>query len=675
MKILRASNRVLPVQIWVLIATFLFSTASNAGNHPTLISGLSAKITISKVSACGNNADGSIVAIPQGGTAPYLFQWTGPNGFNSQAEAIYNLAIGYYNLVLTDAEGLVFTSNNIHVARASTPYITWSGNNDGTCLNGTGSITIYAAAGVSPYTYSMDGISYQGSNFFTNITSGSYTIYAKDAKGCISSLNMNLGAAPALTISPYVQNATACNNDGLIKVYRTGGTPPYMYSMDGVNYQVSNAFPGLAPATGLRAYVKDSRGCVIMSESLTLGRIPAISVTSSKTNASACINDGTITVRAAGGTQPYSYSIDGLNYYASASFINLAAGTYTGYVKDFRGCIASTSAISISANSFTGYATVFPTNSCNMNGKFVLHPNPGGTSPYMYSLDDESYVSNNTFSGLPGGTYSGWIKDAKGCRTQVTNIIVPTGSGINVSASRVHTSTCINNGSITVSATGGTAPYSFRMGNGLYGSDPTFTQLGSGNYVLYAKDAAGCEGSANATINVVPILVSVTTTSVSGCGVTDGSITIYRTGGTGTIRYSIDGNNYQTSNVFTGLEEGTYDAYVKDENVCIGVATNVEVHSDCISRMGLNSNQRTMASDNSITVYPNPTASEFRLNINSSHVTPVSVVVFDINGRSVWRTSTTAPGILRFGASFTPGIYRVVITKDGVRETISVAKN
>jgi hypothetical protein len=674
MKTLSAKLRFIRKQ-WRLLTAVLFVSASVcAGDLKPAVDGLSARITVSKVSACGNGSDGSIVAIPQGGTAPYNFQWSGPNGFSSQAEAVYNLPIGYYQLILSDADGLLFTVDNIHVSRGALPYITWSGNNDGTCLNHTGSLTVYATAAVSPYTYSMDGVNFQASNFFNNINAGTYTIYAKDARGCTGSTIATLGSAPALTISPYVQNATACNNDGLIKVYRTGGTPPYSYSMDGINYQVSNAFTDLAPAGGLRAYVKDSRGCVIVSGYLTVGRNPGLNITTSKTNSSACTNDGTISIRATGGNAPYNYSLDGISYYPTATFTNLAQGTYTCYVRDVKGCNASSSAVTINSNQFSGYATVNPNNSCNMNGKFVLHPNPGGTSPYVYSLDDQTYSNNNVFGGLAGGTYSGWIKDAKGCRTQVTNIVVPEGAGINVSASRVHTSTCVNNGSITVSANGGTAPYSFKMGNGTYGTNPTFTQLGSGNYVLFAKDALGCEGSVNATINVIPILVTVTTTPVSGCGVTDGSISIYRTGGTGTIRYSIDGNNYQSSNVFTGLEEGTYDAYVKDENVCIGVATNVEVHSDCISRSGENS-QRTVAAPASVSISPNPSASFFTLNMRSNYVMPVSLVVVDMYGRAVWRTSTTAPGSIRFGSSFAPGVYRVMIIKDGERETISVVKN
>ncbi len=57
---------------------------------------------------------GSINIDVTGGTAPYTFEWTGPNGFASTEEDIRNLRAGNYTVVVTDANGCtVFDSYTI----------------------------------------------------------------------------------------------------------------------------------------------------------------------------------------------------------------------------------------------------------------------------------------------------------------------------------------------------------------------------------------------------------------------------------------------------------------------------------------------------------------------------------------------------------------------------------
>lgn len=644
----------------------------SAKNEISPQSDLSARLTITNVSICGNGYDGSIIAIPNGGTAPYNFLWTGPNGFSSSNEAIYNLRYGYYNLTLTDANGQVYNVSNIHVAKAFFPVISHSGSNTGTC-NNTGTLIIYAAAGVNPYTYSIDGIHFQESNLFTGLAAGNYTLYAKDAKGCIGNNTAILNAAPPITITPFIYNATSCHDDGKIALYATGGIPPYAYSLDGINYQLSNSFPNLPPAGGYFGFIKDSKGCVIKSQRLSITRLPSLMVTTSQSNSSSCINNGTITIKGTGGNRPYNYSIDGVQYFPTNVFTSLAPGTYTCYIKDIKNCIGTTTTI-VNSTPTSGYATILPGNSCNTNGTFILHPTTG-TGPYSYSNDNINFRVTNIFTGLSGGIYTGWIKDSKGCVAEISNINIPSGTQLEVSATKVNTSSCISNGTISVSASGGNQPYTFRLNNGTYGSNPVFGHLSQGNYMVYTKDANGCEGFTNSTINVVPIYAAATTTNVTNCSISNGTITINQTGGRGNITYSIDGNNYQTSNVFTGLEEGVYDAFVKDQNVCIGIAPNVEVHSDCSSFSGkIKIDVEINKPAAEISISPNPSSAEFNLHLNSATSLPVSIYVYDAAGRVLWKSSGEAPGYFRFGAALLPGIYRVNVVSKYDRKTLTVIK-
>jgi hypothetical protein len=87
--------------------------------------------------------------------------------------------------------------------------------------------------------------------------------------------------------------------------------------------------------------VKDAKGC-ISTRSDVLAKAATPVITSLRiTTASACRDDGIITISRTGGTSPYSYSLNNVDYFTSNVFINLAAGTYTAYFKDAKGCTAT----------------------------------------------------------------------------------------------------------------------------------------------------------------------------------------------------------------------------------------------------------------------------------------------------------------------------------------------
>lgn len=77
---------------------------------------------------------------------------------------------------------------------------------------------LYGNAGIRPYTYNLDGITYQPSNTFTNPGSGNYTGYVKDAGGCVGTKpNIVIGSAAPLVVLPYVRQASSCNADNLLR--------------------------------------------------------------------------------------------------------------------------------------------------------------------------------------------------------------------------------------------------------------------------------------------------------------------------------------------------------------------------------------------------------------------------------------------------------------------------
>ncbi len=131
--------------------------------------------------------------------------------------------------------------------------------------------------------------------------------------------------------------------------------------------------------------------------------------------------------------------------------------------------------------------------SCTViDGNIVIEAT-GGTSPYVYESD---FISNTTgnFAGLRGGEYAFTVKDSNGCLGMLEVSIGTTGSTFAATAVTEASTVCApeSNGSITINATGGVEPYEFKRGNDPFVAQNTFVNLGFGEYIVEARDAALC---------------------------------------------------------------------------------------------------------------------------------------------------------------------------------------
>ncbi|MEO6490473.1 MAG: YDG domain-containing protein [Ferruginibacter sp.] len=502
-----------------------FSVNSFTFNGNVFVALPTATFTKTNVSVCGGTNDGTITVTP-GGTGPFTYSWTGETGSNhtpftaGNTATLTGLAIGYYNVTVTDGNTNTVTITGIHIEYAFSVFITNSGSVSSSCGN-TGSIILYGNAGVQPYTYALDGGTYQAGNTFTGLAAGPHTGYVKDAAGCVSSKSITVGSAPAIVVSPFARAASSCGNDGSIEVYRTGGIPPYTYSKDGTTYQASNLFSGLA-AGPYTVYVKDSKGC-IGSQGTSVAQGASLNVTAIKTNTSSCINDGTIQLNASGGTAPYTYSLDNVTFSSSNSFTGLSANNYIGYVKDFKGCI----------------------------------------------------------------------------------------------------------------------------------------------------------GSVNVTINSTSITVTAYSSPASNCASTNGVIQLFRSGGAGPYTYSLDGNVYQSSNLFTGLAPGFYNGFVKDSKTCIGQIVDIFIGPSC-ERLATRSSGKAPGKESpslTIQAFPNPTTNEFTLNLSGYGTSKLSIRVTDIMGRIMYMAEGNAKQQYRFGNNFKAGIYNVQVIEAGSKKSITIVKD
>ncbi len=118
----------------------------------------------------------------------------------------------------------------------------------------------------------------------------------------------------------------------------------------------------------------------------------------------------------------------------------------------------------------------------------------GGKEPYTYALNAGTFGPNAVFTQLSAGDYILRVKDKNGCIVQSAEIQlrIP-GNDLNVTAVTEPDTECLGNtGSITVTATGGTEPYQYKIGTGAFGDITTFGSLPTGNHTVTVKDAAGC---------------------------------------------------------------------------------------------------------------------------------------------------------------------------------------
>lgn len=133
--------------------------------------------------------------------------------------------------------------------------------------------------------------------------------------------------------------------------------------------------------------------------------------------------DGTITANLTGGTSPYQYSLDNVNWQTGNIFNGITAGSFTIYGRDVNGCTVSTT-ITINQPAALAGSAVTVDATCNggADGQITISAN-GGTAPLSYSLGTPPLQPSNIFNVTPG-TYNIMVVDANACVLNIPNVIV-----------------------------------------------------------------------------------------------------------------------------------------------------------------------------------------------------------------------------------------------------------
>ena len=382
---------------------------------------------------------------------------------------------------------------------------------------------------------------------------------------------------------------------GAINLIPNGGTPPYTVEWTtpylGENQAVLSSYRSGLVANTYVVRVNDSTIPTNLEFYINIPVSNGVCASIIGVSNTTCdLNNGSVTGTS---TSDYSsttyYLFDNYDNLISSTvtnipnviFSNLSASTYYLIAQDLGGCTGRSQSFIIEESpQFTFGLYAVPNSSCGGTpiGKIMV-TGLTGVSPYSYLWSDGT--TGSTLTGLTQGSYSVQITDSKNCQvTHSANItkVNPIGFGLFTATSP----SCLQqNGSITLTITGGTAPYYYSASTGdvliSYSQQYTISNLTAGQYNFLVTDAGFCSITAGTTLQTPQGISSVSVNALnSTCSSTDGSIQISVVGGTLPYTYTLikpDGStsaitNSQTSIIFPKLTTGTYTVAVSDSSGC-----------------------------------------------------------------------------------------------------------
>lgn len=520
--------------------------------------------------------------------------------------------------------------------------------------------TIPLGAGVTGYSVS-------------SLSAGTYTFNVIDS--CPSGnttalLNVYISSGSCVSLVDSINTSCGFNNGSI-----TAETSNLYFAATYSLYELSSGFITSATTqntnfvfTSLSAgtyYViaDDGGGCTGKSESCIIKSSTTLNFGLYQINNSACVNNlGSLYVTGLTGTPPYTYSWLP-NGETTSSITGLSSGSYSVTVTDGLGCTTSQGAIIGSAPTLGTILLNDVQPTCfSATGETTLYIS-GGTAPYHLQASNGEIVitfsTTYTFTGLSSGYFSVVVTDAGLCQsTAFTTLQTP--SAISVVTINVTNSNCNNNdGEISISLFGGSAPYTYTLtnsiGNSQIGIQPIpnggfiFTALESDTYTLLINDSSGlCPYSGSVVVSNTILYTLTATTTDSTCNEPNGSVTLgITTGGTAPYRYQIDGYDIlgQTglTYTFSNLLPGNYTAIVTDANLCQQILPFTITNLSNLEFV-LSSINPTLGSDGEITAFITDGTPPFTLNWSSNVSGQTGLTVTNLSAGTYSLTITDSYG-------------------------------
>ncbi|MFN7973898.1 MAG: Ig domain-containing protein [Acidobacteriota bacterium] len=556
---------------------------------------------------------GGLIGVPysqtvsaSGGTAPYTFAITAgslPPGLllNANTGVISGVPTtpGTYNFTVTATDAGGCTGNRAYQIVINCPGITVS---PGSLPNGSIGVpysqTVTASGGTPPFTFAVTtgalppGL---GLNANTGVVSGipttagtfNFTITATDALGCTGtqaysivincgSVTLNPGTLPSGTVGvPYSQTVTASGGAAPYTFALTAGALPPGLGLN-ANTGVISGTPTTAGTYNFTITATDSAGCTGSQAYTVVINCGVVTVNPGT------LPNGTVgvpysqTVTASGGTAPYTFAVTagalppGLGLNANTGVVSgtpTTPGTYnfTITATDAVGCTGNQAyAVVISCGTITVSPGALPSGTVGVPYSQTVTAS-GGTAPYTFAVTAGALPPGLALNGATGvlsgtptvaGTFNFTVTatDAVGCTGSLAYSLVinpPSCPTITLSPATLPNGQVGTPYSQTISASGGTAPYTFAVtagalppGLALNGAtgvlSGTPTVAGTYNFTVTATDSAGCAGGLayQIVVNCPAIAVNPAALPNATVGVAY-SQTITASGGVGPYTFAV----------------------------------------------------------------------------------------------------------------------------------------
>lgn len=423
-------------------------------------------------------------------------------------------------------------------------------------------------------------------------TTTQYILTSNDSYGCVFQDTVQLGvvndiAAPVVNCISNEETGVFFDWDAVgdfdqyeVNVIINGVPNGWEGPVNGTDYTVTDLNSGDEVALQVRVFTNGvqlncdiavgSSSCLYINCELAL-------VENERSNVS-CFNadDGRVDFSAGMGTPPYSFSLNGSTPKDNGVYENLAPGPYTIFVTDQEACADSISFDIIQPDSLSLNLQADAVVGCNGAADAVIHSEvTGGNGGFSYTWSDGEVGDTSVAENLTAGTYSLTVIDSLGCEA-IDELTLNEPDSLLVSLQATLLS-CAGqaDGALEAIVNGGTPPYDYQWSDGQ--SSPTVEELPPGEYCLTVTDANGCTAVVCEEL-LEPATIwldSITVQAVRCNGQSNGTLTVFASGGNGDFTYQWDDPLQQTGAQATMLSAQSYTVTISDQSGCTLVDTAV----------------------------------------------------------------------------------------------------
>ena len=538
----------------------------------------------STAATCAGVCDGTATVGPTGGVPPYGFVWSPePVGGQGTPQAT-GLCAGVYSVLITEATGCDTTVTVLILDPQ--PLSVQATVFDVTCADlCDGSIVANVQGGIAPYTYAWDPVppSGQGSNGAFGLCPDTYTLVVSDANTCTLSTSWTVAAPAPLVLTGSATPSECGNCIGAVDVVADGGTPAYTYfwTLDGAIIGTGPSLDELCAGLYV-AQVIDANACPAQL---------AVPVSDSDGEETTTTNgqvtcpgdcDGEVAVDLTCSDPPCTITWTDAVGAELAAGVNalqdLCEGTYFVLVSNATGCLTIDTAFVGAPDPIVANLGTTPVSCFGVcDGTATVGPT-GGAGGYTYTWDPEPGSGQGTpqAGGLCAGAYTVTITDVDGC--SITQGVLILGPDPLVADSFVQEPACngVCEGSIVVTPSGGTAPYTYAWSpeppsgqgsNGAFG-------LCAGAWSVTVTDANGCTLVLDFLLQEPdPLVADLATTDITCAGDCEGTAIAIISGGVGpyaTVWTDAAGTPVAlNTDQVSALCAGQYLLTITDANACV----------------------------------------------------------------------------------------------------------